>query len=118
GGKAWGVGVWRAPDGQPRVVEGTYGAGRVIELTFDPFAQPFDTQVDLAGLVWGQAISRALSSVQGGASPPPSRGFGAAYNPNSNLAAGPGSWAPCFGGGRDQITTIPPAPPPPTPPPP
>ena len=106
GGNTSGVVVLRAPDGQPLVVEGIYGAGRVIELTFDPFAQPFDTQVDLAGLVWGQAISRALSSVQGGASPPPSRGFGAAYNPNSNLAAGPGSWAPGFGGSRDQISNI------------
>jgi len=106
GGSTSGVVVLRAPDGQPLVVEGTYGAGRVIELTFDPFAQPFDAQVDLAGLVWGQAISRALSSVQGGASPPPSRGFGTAYNPNNNLAAGPGSWAPGFGGCRDQISNI------------
>ena len=98
--------VLRAPDGQPLVVEGTYGAGRVVELTFDPFAQPFDTQVDMAGLVWGQAISRALSSVQGGTPALPSRGFGAGYNSNTNLAAGPGSWAPGFGGGRDQISNI------------
>jgi len=106
GGNISGKVVLRDPEGQPLVVEGTYGAGRVVELTFDPFAQPFDAQVDMAGLVWGQAISRALSSVQGGASALPSRGFGTAYNSNTNQAAGPGSWAPGFGGNRDQISNI------------
>src|SRR5262245_15149758 len=48
-----------AADGQTLVVEGSYGAGRVIELAFDPFAEPFDTQVELAGMAWAHAISRA-----------------------------------------------------------
>lgn len=96
--------VLRAPDGQALVVEGTYGAGRVVELAFDPFAEPFDTQVDMAGLAWGQAISRALSSVQGGTPALAARGFGNSVN--SNLAGGPGSWAPGFGAGRDQITSV------------
>src|SRR5437660_8466563 len=93
-----------AADGQPLVVEGAYGAGRVVELTFDPFAGPFDTQVDLAGMAWAHAISRALSGVQGGSRPVVAGGFGASANATgSGNTAAPGAWAPGFTTGSDQI---------------
>ena len=105
GGASSGQVVLTAPDGQPLIVEGTYGAGHVIELAFDPFADPFDVQVDLAGLAWGAALNRALSSVQDGNLMPATRGFGTPYS-SPNMAIGPGSWAPGFSTGRDQISNI------------
>jgi hypothetical protein len=57
-----------APDGTPLIVEGQYGAGDVVELTFDPLAAPFDGQLDLAGAAWIQALSRGLSAVSGSGS--------------------------------------------------
>jgi hypothetical protein len=92
-------------DGTPLVVEGAYGAGRVIELAFDPFGEPFDSQVSLAGLAWAQAISRALSAVQSGARPNAAgslSGFTAPTGPGSPLAP-PGVWAPGFGTGSDRL---------------
>jgi hypothetical protein len=94
-------------DGQPLVVEGAYGSGRVIELAFDPFAEPFDTQPDLAGMAWAHAISRALSGVQGGSRAVASSGFGASsISSNTAGAAGPGAWAPGFTNGQDQLFNI------------
>ena len=96
-----------AADGQALVVEGVYGAGRVVELTFDPFAGPFDTQVELAGMAWAHAISRALSGVQGGsARPVTTGGFGAGSGSAQGSSAAPGSWAPGFTTGSDQIDSI------------
>src|SRR5215472_7765873 len=100
--------VLAAEDGTPLVIEGTYGPGKVIELTYDPFAEPFDTQVELAGMAWSNAISRALSGVQGssrGSSLP--GGFGSTINTSSaGLSAAPGSWAPGFTSSSDQIFNI------------
>jgi len=96
-----------AADGTPLVIEGTYGPGRVVELSFDPFAEPFDSQVELAGMAWSNAISRALSGVQGGSRSVPSNGFGTSINSSSaGLSAAPGSWAPGFTSSADQIATI------------
>ena len=96
-----------AADGQPLVIEGTYGPGRVVELTFDPFAEPFDTQVELAGLAWSAAISRALSGVVGGSRNVASSGFGSSISSSSaGLSAAPGSWAPGFTSSSDQIFNI------------
>jgi len=91
---SWGQAAVRAADGQPLIVEGAYGAGRVVELTFDPFAAPFDTRVDLAALGWSQAIGRGLSGVQGGGS---QAGFKPGLPPAGPQAvaltgSGPGSW--------------------------
>jgi hypothetical protein len=94
-----------AADGTPLVVEGSYGAGTVIELAFDPFGEPFDSQVSLAGLAWAQAISRALSSVQSGPRPNVAGslpGFTAQTGPGTPLAP-PGVWAPGFGTGSDRL---------------
>jgi hypothetical protein len=96
--------VLTAPDGLPLVVEGPYGSGRVIELAFDPFAEPFDAQANLAAMAWSQAISRALSGVQGG-SRPVSTAFGSTSSTGS-LPAGPGAWAPGYGSGADQLYQI------------
>jgi hypothetical protein len=95
-------------DGQPLVVEGAYGAGRVIELAFDPFAEPFDTQVYLAGAAWSHAINRALSGVQGGSRSAVSTGFGTSspVAPPGGVAAGPGSWAPGYGTGNEQLNSV------------
>jgi len=95
-----------AADGQPLVIEGVYGAGRVVELTFDPFAEPFDRQVDLAGMAWAHAISRALSGIQGGSRPVVAGGFGSAAASAGGTTAAPGSWAPGFTSGSDQINNI------------
>lgn len=108
GSLAFGRATLATPDGQPLVVEGAYGSGRLIELAFDPFAEPFDTQVNLAGLAWSQAINRALSGVQGGARASSSSGFGAAsaLASNANATAGPGGWAPGFTTGSEQIGSV------------
>jgi hypothetical protein len=96
-----------AADGQPLVVEGAYGAGRVVELAFDPFAAPFDTQVELAGMAWAHAISRALSGVEGGSRTVVSNGFGSSsFSAGTGLAAPPGAWAPGYGSSADQISNI------------
>ncbi|HEY4025255.1 MAG TPA: hypothetical protein VGO86_02400 [Candidatus Dormibacteraeota bacterium] len=99
-----------AADGQALVVEGVYGAGRVVELTFDPFAGPFDTQVDLAGMAWAHAISRALSGVLGGSRSVVSGGFGSSsatsIATNGGATAAPGSWAPGYTSSADQIYNI------------
>jgi hypothetical protein len=57
-----------APDGTPLIVEGAYGAGDVVELTFDPLAPPFDGQLDLAAAAWAQALDRGFSTVSGSGS--------------------------------------------------
>jgi hypothetical protein len=95
-----------AADGQPLVVEGTYGAGRVEELTFDPFAEPFDTQVELSAMAWGHAIGRALSGVQGGSRTAVSNGFGSSTTSTTGTAAPPGGWAPGYSSSGDQIYSI------------
>lgn len=54
-------------DGVPLVVEARYGAGRVVQLSFDPSEVPVGSP-DLASLAWAQAASRA--SAHGLAAPP------------------------------------------------
>jgi len=50
-----------APGGQPLVVEGQYGAGKIVELLFDPLAEPLSTSDSgLAALSWTVAMDRAL----------------------------------------------------------
>jgi hypothetical protein len=96
-----------ADDGQPLVIEGTYGAGRVVELAFDPFTEPFDAQTELAGMAWAQAISRALSGVEGGNRPVAPGAFGSpSATGGSGLTAAPGEWAPGYGNGNDQLSGI------------
>jgi hypothetical protein len=55
-----------APDGQPLIVEGARGAGRVVAVAFDPLAAPLDGDLRLAAVAWSQAISRGLSGTRGG----------------------------------------------------
>lgn len=82
-----------APDGRPLLVEGAYGGGRLVEITFDPLAAPLDGQPSLAVMSWAQAITRGLSRgarmgpgmVLVGPGPPPLTSVG---------GAGPGSWSP------------------------
>jgi hypothetical protein len=81
-----------AADGTPLVVEGGYGAGRVVALAFDPLAAPFDTRPDLAAIAWSQAITRGLSGVQAGAQltrptlgPPGGSGVLAGSGPGSTV---------------------------------
>lgn len=100
GGRA----VVGAPDGSPLVVEGAYGAGRVVELAVDPFADPLDGQPSLAGIVWSQAMARGLlsgsSAARGfatGVGGPPKTAFVTA-NGAPVAAAPPGTFAPGFGG--------------------
>lgn len=53
--------VVQAVDGPPLVVQAGYGAGRVIQLAYDPLAEPFTSDRLLQQLAWGQGLSRALS---------------------------------------------------------
>ncbi|HEX6349368.1 MAG TPA: hypothetical protein VF160_08260 [Candidatus Dormibacteraeota bacterium] len=50
-----------APGGQPLVVEGEYGAGKIVELLFDPLAEPLSTSDSgMSALAWTLAMDRAL----------------------------------------------------------
>jgi hypothetical protein len=73
--------VLRAPDGNPLIVEARYGAGRIVQLTFDPLTQPFDADLSLTAAAWSQAVTRA-------ADPTPRDRFGSAPA-TSALQGGP-----------------------------
>jgi hypothetical protein len=56
------------PSGRPLVAEATYGAGRVVELLFDPDSPAVagaGTAAGLATLAFTQAIARGLESIPG-----------------------------------------------------
>lgn len=90
---SWGRAPVVTPDGVPLIVEGAYGAGRVVELAFDPLGEPFDAQVELAAMSWSQAISRGLSGARGGSSW--SRfAVNGPSQPNALAGSGPGTWSP------------------------
>src|SRR5207247_7343191 len=93
---SWASAPVRSADGTPLIAEGAYGAGRIVELAFDPLAAPFDTRPDLAALGWSQALGRGLSGVQGGV---PLSGVRPVVGPGAQLQAslagsGPGAWGP------------------------
>lgn len=66
--------VLGAPGSPPLEVEAAYGAGRVVEMLFDPFAAPLDSSAEMATLSWSQALTRAVA----GSPPSGARGFGPA----------------------------------------
>lgn len=75
--------VLTAPDGSPLVAEIAYGAGRIVELAFDP-ADAAATQ--LATVAWTQAIGRAFAELPGGepavsSLPGPESNFSAYFGP-------------------------------------
>jgi hypothetical protein len=92
----WASAPVRTADGTPLIAEGPYGAGRIVELAFDPLAAPFDTRPDLAALSWSQALARGLSGVQGGVPLSGARPvFGPGAQQQVSLAgSGPGAWGP------------------------
>jgi hypothetical protein len=91
---AWGRVGLAAPDGQPLIVEGSYGSGRVVELSFDPLSPPFDTQLDIAVAGWSQAMTRGLNGAPSGGFSPKTA-FGGGFPGGNPLAGGgPGAWAP------------------------
>ena len=97
-----------APDGTPLMVEGNVGEGRVVQLAFDPFAPPFDTRLELAGLTWGEAVTRAVSGLPGSGSRTSIVGFAGPVRPGVLGGAGPGGWVP-FPGSVDQVFSSTPA---------
>ena len=103
---SWAKVALASPEGSPLIVEGAYGAGRILALTFDPLAAPLDGQLDLAALSWSQAISRGLSGALGG-SPLAGIGFGR-FQPNPLGGSGPGTWS-AFPGSIDQVVRSTPA---------
>lgn len=105
---AWARVAVAAPDGTPLVVEGDVGSGRIVELAFDPFAPPFDTRLDLAGLAWGEAITRSVSGLPGSGSRTSILGFAGPVQPGVLGGAGPGGWVP-FPGSVDQVFSSTPA---------
>lgn len=48
-------------DGRPMVVQGEYGAGRVVQLAYDPVAEPIASDEVLRDVAWEQGLSRALA---------------------------------------------------------
>ena len=99
-----------SPAGEPLIVEGRHGAGRIVTLTFDPLAQPLDTQLDMAALSWSQAIARAVGGTQAGVQ---TSGPFAPPFPGVGLRGwGPGSWSAPVGS-LDQVLRALPAPSPP-----
>ena len=48
-------------DGVPLVVGGFYGAGRIIQLAYDPLAEPIASDSLLSGLAWQQGLARAVA---------------------------------------------------------
>lgn len=98
-----------AADGTPLMIGAPYGAGQVLELAFDPFSEPFSDRIELPALAWSQAISRALSGVQGPGRTQSYGGYGAPIVSSAGEAqavAGPGGWAPGYGTGTTQISQI------------
>jgi hypothetical protein len=92
-------------DGTPLIVEAAFGAGRVVEMAFDPFGDPFTSDVNLAGLAWAQAISRGLSGVEMPARPSYSSFGGGTFGSVAGGAppAAPGIWAPGYGSENQQL---------------
>ena len=104
---SWAKVAVASPEGSPLIVEGAYGGGRVVALTFDPLAEPVEGQLDLAALSWSQAISRGLSGSQGG-SQLAGFGFGGPVQPSTLGMSGPGTWS-AFPGYVTQILNDTPA---------
>ncbi|MEJ7763991.1 MAG: hypothetical protein WKF86_00685 [Acidimicrobiales bacterium] len=50
--------VLGAPGGPPLVVESDYRAGRVIQLAYDPLAEPIASDQGLQSVAWDQAVAR------------------------------------------------------------
>jgi hypothetical protein len=94
-----------AADGTPLIVEAMFGAGRVVELAFDPFGDPFTSDANLAGLAWAQAISRGLSGVETATRPSYSSFGGGTFSAVAGGApfAAPGIWAPGYGSENQQL---------------
>jgi len=53
--------VVAAPAGPALVVVSDYRAGRVVQLTFDPLAEPIASEPLLSGVAWDQALGRVTS---------------------------------------------------------
>jgi len=49
------------PEGPPLVVESEYRAGRVVQFTFDPLAEPIVSDPLLSRVAWDQALGRMQS---------------------------------------------------------
>ncbi len=62
-----------APGGPPLAIESELGAGRIVELAFDPLAEPLaGDESGIAAFAWSVALDRALE----GATSAVGRGFG------------------------------------------
>jgi hypothetical protein len=57
-----------SPDGTPLAVQSTYGAGKVVQLAYDPLAEPFEADLTLAAVAWSQAAVRAADPTTGNGS--------------------------------------------------
>lgn len=61
-----GVVVVDTTDGVPLVVQSTYGLGRVVQLMYDPLAEPIVADPVLGKVAWAQGVGRTLSRAPGG----------------------------------------------------
>ncbi len=86
--------VLAGAEGSPLVVEAAYGAGRIIELAFDPSAD--GVPAGLANAAWSQAIGRAFAELPGGsptvsALPGPESNFSLYFGPPADAPL-PSPW--------------------------
>jgi len=74
GTMAAGRAVLGAPGGPPLLVEAGYGSGSVVQLAYDPLAEPFASDHLLQSLAWDQGAARVIwqfgSLIASGGSPP------------------------------------------------
>jgi len=82
-GDAGGSRVLLASGGLPLVAEVHYGAGRVVQLAYDPLAEPLSSDSSLANMAWEQGLQRAGNP------------WGSHFSPHSSaLAPHDQLWAP------------------------
>lgn len=61
-----------AADGLPLVVTAPFGSGLIVQLTYDPFAEPFDSDPELGAIGLEAGLSPALNWLRGGSGGAPS----------------------------------------------
>ena len=70
GSEARGRTVLAAAGGVPLIIQAPYGAGRVVQLTYDPFAEPFAADATLRTAILDRVLQPALETAEPSPHPP------------------------------------------------